>query len=118
LPTSSSVSIVILALHTLFICLSFLGWYIHKEDQDLAVQGLELFSPIVQGNSCAGDLEREAVRRRLPIHLAVMSHNKMSLKLLEDTTLASRMLRIFVYTVGLRIGASEDRWLVAPGCDD
>jgi hypothetical protein len=47
LPTSSSVSIVILALHTLFICLSFLGWYIHKEDQDLAVQGLELFSPIV-----------------------------------------------------------------------
>jgi hypothetical protein len=41
----------------LFICLSILRWYIHKDDQDLAIYGLELFSQIVRGDGCAGDLK-------------------------------------------------------------
>jgi hypothetical protein len=63
-------------------------------------QGLELFSRIVWGDSCAGDLEREAVRRRLPVHLAVVGRSKRSSKLLEDTALVSRVLGILMDRAG------------------
>jgi hypothetical protein len=51
-------------------------WYICKDDQDLTIYGLELFSQI------AGDLEREAVRRQLLVHLAVLGCSNRSSKLL------------------------------------
>jgi hypothetical protein len=60
------------------------------------ILGLELFFPIVRGDGCAGDLEREAVRGQLPVHLAVMSRSKRSSKLFEDVALMSRVFRIFM----------------------
>jgi hypothetical protein len=47
-----------------------------------------------------GDLEREVVQRRLPVQLAAMSRNKRSSKLLEDTTLASRVFEVLMDRVG------------------
>jgi hypothetical protein len=92
----SSGGVGVLALYTLLICLSILRWYIRGDNQDLAIQGLERFSRIVRGDGCAGDLKREAVRRRLPVHLAVMSRSKRLSKLLEDMTLARRVFGILV----------------------
>jgi hypothetical protein len=98
---SSPVGISVLALYTLFICLPVLGWYYsRRDDQDLAIKGLEPFSRIVWGDCCAGDLERKAVRRRLPVHLAVVGCSKRSSKLLEDKTLASRVLGILLDRAG------------------
>jgi hypothetical protein len=47
-----------------------------------------------------GNLEREAVRRWLPVHLVAVGRSKRSSNLLEDTALASRVLGIFVDRVG------------------
>jgi hypothetical protein len=84
----------------LFICLSVLWWYICGNDQDLAIYSLNLFSRIVWGGSCAGGLEREAIRRCLLVQLVVMSCSKRSTKLLEDTALACRVFRILVDRAG------------------
>jgi hypothetical protein len=76
LPTSGSGGVGVLVLHVLFVYFSILMWYICKDDQDLTIYGLELFSQI------AGDLEREAVRRQLLVHLAVLGCSNRSSKLL------------------------------------
>jgi hypothetical protein len=55
-----------------------------------------LFSQIVRGDHCAGDLKREVIQRCLSIQLAVMSRSKRSTKLLEDTALARHVFRILV----------------------
>jgi hypothetical protein len=55
-----------------------------------------VFSWIVQRDSCADDLKREAVWRHLPIYLAAISRSERSSKILEDTTLASRVFGILV----------------------
>jgi hypothetical protein len=96
----NSVDVGVLALHTLFICLSDLRWYICRDNQDLAIYSLELFSRIVWGDSCAGDLKHEGVRRWLPVHLAVMSRSKRSSKLFEDAALVSRVFGILVDRAG------------------
>jgi hypothetical protein len=80
LSSNSSSGVGVLAL--LFICLSILRWYICRDNQDLAIKSLELFSWIVRGDSRAGDLEREVVRRRLSVQLVVMGHSEGSTKLL------------------------------------
>jgi hypothetical protein len=100
LLTSSSGGVGVPSLQALFACFSILRWYIRRDDQDLAIYGLELFSWIVQGDSCEGNLEREAVRRRLPVHLAAIGRSKRSSKLLEDTALASRVFGVLVNRVG------------------
>jgi hypothetical protein len=43
-----------------------------------------------------GDLKCEAIRRRLPVHLAAIGRSKRSSKFLMDTALASRVLGILV----------------------
>jgi hypothetical protein len=100
LSTYRSCSVGVLALHTLFVCLSILRWYICGDNQDLAIWGLKLFSWIVRGYGRTGDLKREAVWRRLPVVLATMSRGERSSKLLEYTALASRMFRILVDEAG------------------
>jgi hypothetical protein len=55
-----------------------------------------IFSRIVRGDSCTGDLKREAVRRQLPVHLVTIGRSERSSKLLEDTALASRVFGILV----------------------
>jgi hypothetical protein len=82
LSSNSSSGVGVLALLVLFICLSILRWYICRDNQDLAIKNLELFSWIVRGDSRAGDLEREVVRRRLSVQLVVMGHSEGSTKLL------------------------------------
>jgi hypothetical protein len=37
LPASNSIGVGVLTLHALFICLSVLGWYIPRDDQDLVI---------------------------------------------------------------------------------
>jgi hypothetical protein len=37
LPTSDSSGVGVLALYALFVCFSFLRWYISRDDQDLAI---------------------------------------------------------------------------------
>jgi hypothetical protein len=59
------------------------------------------FSRIVQGDGRAGDLKREAVRRRLPDDLAAMSCGERSSKLLEHTTLVSRVFGVLVDGAGV-----------------
>jgi hypothetical protein len=62
LSSNSSGSIGIFTLLTLLIGFPILRWYICRDNQDLAIYGLELLSRIVRGDSCVGDLERKAVR--------------------------------------------------------
>jgi hypothetical protein len=46
------------------------------------------------------DLECEAVRRWLPVHLAAIGHSNRSSKLPENTTRASRVLGILIDRAG------------------
>jgi hypothetical protein len=78
-----------------------LRWYIRRDDQDLAIWSLELFSRIVQGDGRAGDLKCEAVRRLLLVDLAVMSRGERSSKLLEHMALASRVFGVLVDGAGV-----------------
>jgi hypothetical protein len=48
LSSDGSCSVIIFTLLTLLICFSILRRYIRKDDQDLAIWGLELFSWIVR----------------------------------------------------------------------
>jgi hypothetical protein len=75
LPTNNFGSVGVLALLALFICLSILRWYICRDDENLAIYGHELFSRIVRGDSCAGDLKREAVQGCFSIQLAAMGRS-------------------------------------------
>jgi hypothetical protein len=93
-------SVGVLTLLALFICLSILWWYVCRNDQDLTIYSLELFSCIVRGDGCAGDLKCETIRRCLSVQLAVMSRNKRSTNLLEQTALAHHVFRILVDRVG------------------
>jgi hypothetical protein len=99
-PTNSSGSVGILTLLALFICLSILRWYVSRDDQDLAIWGLELFSRIVRGDGCADDLKREMVLGRFSVQLAAMGHGERSTKFLEDTARACRVFGILVDRVG------------------
>jgi hypothetical protein len=56
-------SIGVFTLLSLLVCFSILRRHIRRDDQDLAIKGLELFSRIVRGDHCMGDLERKAVPR-------------------------------------------------------
>jgi hypothetical protein len=58
---NSSGNIGILSFLTVHTCLSVLRWYICRDDQDLAIWGLEFFSRIIREDRCMSDLEREAV---------------------------------------------------------
>jgi hypothetical protein len=101
LSSHSSGDVGVFSLLTLRICLFILWWYICRDNQDLAIWGLEFFSWIIQGDHCVSDLEREAVRRRFVVQPAAMSHGKRSSKLLENTALACGVLRVFVDRAGL-----------------
>jgi hypothetical protein len=74
--------------------------YILRDDQDVAIWGLELFSRIVRGDRCVGDQERKAVWRRLLVHPAAVGHSERSAKLLKDTALARCVFRLLVDRVG------------------
>jgi hypothetical protein len=63
LSSNSSGSISVLTFLVLLVRFSFLRWYIRRDGQDLAIYGFELFSRIVRGDRCVGDLERKAVWR-------------------------------------------------------
>jgi hypothetical protein len=99
LPDSSG-SISVFTLLSLLVSFSILLWHIRRDDQDLAIWGLELFSRIVRGDCCMGDLERKAVRRRLLVHPMAVSHGEGSTKLLEDTTLSCGVLGLLVNRAG------------------
>jgi hypothetical protein len=92
LSPDGSGSIGVFTLLSLLVCFSFFWWHVRRDDQDLAIWGLELFSRIVRGDCCMGDLEHKAVRRRLLVHLTAVSHGEVSTKLLEDTALACGVL--------------------------
>jgi hypothetical protein len=81
LSSDISGGVGVFTLLTLRVCFSVLRWYICRDDQDLAIQGLEFFSQIVQGDRCVGDLERKAVWRRFLVQLAAVSRGKRSTKL-------------------------------------
>jgi hypothetical protein len=78
-----------------------LRWYICRDDQDLTIQSLELFSRIVRGDCCVGDLERKAVRRRFLVQPAAVGRGKRSAKLLKDTALACGVFGVLVDRIGL-----------------
>jgi hypothetical protein len=63
LSSDSSGDVGVFTLLTLRVYFFILRWYICRDDQDLAIQSLELFSRIVWGDCCVGDLERKVVRR-------------------------------------------------------
>jgi hypothetical protein len=63
LSSYSSGGVGVFTLLTLHVCFFILRWYICRDDQDLTIQSLELFSRIVRGDCCVGDLERKAVWR-------------------------------------------------------
>jgi hypothetical protein len=84
----------------LLVCFSILWWHVRRDDQDLAIWGLELFSRIVQGDCCMGDLECKVVRRRLLVHPTAVSRGEGSTKLLEDTALACGVLGLPVNRAG------------------
>jgi hypothetical protein len=94
--SDSSGGIGIFTLLTLRVCFSILQWYICRDDQDLTIQSLELFSRIVRGDCCVGDMERKAVRRRLLVQLVAVSCSDRSAKLFEDTALACGVLGVLV----------------------
>jgi hypothetical protein len=98
-PNGSS-SIGIFTLLSLLVYFSILWWHVRREDQDLAIWVLELFSWIVRGDCCMGDLERKAVRRRLLVHPATVSRGERSTKLLEDTALVCGVLGLLVNRAG------------------
>jgi hypothetical protein len=100
LSSHSSGSVGVFSLLMLRICLSVLRWYICRDDQDLAIWGLEFFSRIIRGDRCVSDLKREAVRRRFLVQSAAMSRCKRSSKLLENTALACGVLRVFMDRAG------------------
>jgi hypothetical protein len=101
LSLHSSGSVGVFSLLMLRICLSVLWWYICRDDQDLAIWGLEFFYRIIQGDRCVSDLEREAVWRRFLVQPAAMSRGKRSSKLFENTTLACSVLGVSVDRAGL-----------------
>jgi nickel-dependent lactate racemase len=92
----SSGGIGVFTFQTLFVCLSILRWYISRDNQDLAIWSLELISRIVRGDGRTGDLEGEAVQRKLPVDLEAMSHGLRSSRLLEDAALASRVFGVLM----------------------
>jgi hypothetical protein len=100
LSQDGSGSVGVFTLLSLFICFSILWWYVCGGSQDLAIWGLEVFSRIVRGDCCTGDLERKAVRRRLLFRLTAVSRGERSTKFLEDTALACGVLGLLVNRVG------------------
>jgi hypothetical protein len=44
--------------------------------------------------------------------------SSMNLAASFDVTLATARTSIHLVNLSMRTGASEDRWMVAPGCDD
>jgi hypothetical protein len=78
-----------------------LRWYICRDDQDLTIQSLELFSRIVRGDCCVGDLERKAVWRQLLVQLVAVRRDNRLAKLLEDTAPACDVFGVFVDRAGL-----------------
>jgi hypothetical protein len=101
LSLDSSGSIGVFMLLSFLICFSILWWHVRRDDQDLAIWGLELFSQIVGGDRCVGELERKAVRRRLLVQSAAVGRGKRSVKLLEDTALACGVFGALVDRAGL-----------------
>jgi hypothetical protein len=69
---------------------------------------------MVRVDSCAGDLECEAVQGCLSVQLAAMSRSKRSKKLLEDTTLARRVFRILVDRTGFVEVRLPRSWVLGP----
>jgi hypothetical protein len=100
LSSNRSGSIGVLTLLTLFICFSILWWYIRRDGQDLAIQGFELFSRIVRGDRCVGDLKRKTVWRRLLVQPTVVGRSKRSTKLFENTALACGVFGLLVDRAG------------------
>jgi hypothetical protein len=96
LSPDGSGSIGVFTLLSLLVCFSILWWHVCRDDKDLAIWGLELFSWIVRGDCCMGDLERKAVRRRLLVHPTAVSRGEGSMKLLEDKALACGVLGLLV----------------------
>jgi hypothetical protein len=100
LSPDGSGSIGIFMLLSLFICFSILWWYVCGDGQDLAIWGLEVFSRIVRGDCCMGDLERKAVRRRLLVRPSAVSRGERSTKFVEDMALACGVLGLLVNRAG------------------
>jgi hypothetical protein len=96
LSSDGSGSISVFTLLTLLVYFSILRRYVCRDDQDLAIWGLKLFSWIVRGDRCVGDLERKAIRRRFLVHPATVGRSKGSTKFLEDTTLACGVFGLLV----------------------
>jgi hypothetical protein len=85
LSSDGSGSVGVFTLLSLFVCFSILWWYVCGDSQDLAILGLEVFSRIVRGDCCMGDLEHKEVRRRLLVRSTAVSRGERSTKFLEDT---------------------------------
>jgi hypothetical protein len=83
-------------LYALFIYLAGLRRYIARDHKDLSVSDLKHLTWIVGGDGHVGDLKHKVVRRPLTVKLSVMSRGERSVKLLEDTTSASRVFGVFV----------------------
>jgi hypothetical protein len=101
LSPDGSGGIGVFTLLSLLVCFSILWWYVRRDDQDLAIWGLKIFSRIVRGDRCVGDLERRAVRRRLLVQPVAVGCSKRSAKLLEDTALACDVFGVLVDRAGL-----------------
>jgi hypothetical protein len=86
----------VFSLYPLLVFFSGLRRYVYENHQDLVVCDLKHFSRIVRGDGRTSDLKREAVRRRLTVDLAAMSHEERSLELLKNTKLASHVFRVLV----------------------
>jgi hypothetical protein len=80
----------------LLICLTSLRRYVGRDHEDLLIRDLEHVTQVVGRDGHTSDLERDTVRGRLTVDLAVMSHDEMLMKLLEHTALASRVFGVLV----------------------
>jgi hypothetical protein len=96
LTTHSSCGISIFSLLALLICLTSLRRYVGRDHEDLLIRDLEHVTQVVGRDGHTSDLERDIVRGRLTVDLAVMSHDEMLMKLLEHTALASRVFGVLV----------------------
>jgi hypothetical protein len=80
----------------LLIGFPILRWYISKDDQDLAIKGLELLSRVVRGDGCADDLKREVIRRCVSVYQTTVGRNKRSTELLEYTALVCGVVGVLI----------------------
>jgi N-acyl-D-aspartate/D-glutamate deacylase len=85
----------------LFIHFTGLRRYIIGDHEDLMIEHFRHVARVVGGDDSACDLEHAAVWGRRTIGLATMGRSQRSVKLLQHTTLVSRVFGVLVDRAGI-----------------